>query len=95
MSAVRTFLSILVATVGLTGCYDLSDPSGPRPEDFVRERSPTQTQEQGQTQEQVECASPCARSEMTTLLFDALEHDDDDVDATARRKLRIVRDDAD
>lgn len=55
MSAVRTFLSIpalLVAISGLAGCYDLSAPSGPRREDFMRDPSAaetsTDTQHQGE-----------------------------------------------
>ena len=44
MSAVRSFLSIpalLAALSALTGCYDLSAPTGPHREDFVG--SPTAT----------------------------------------------------
>lgn len=55
MSAVRSFLSIpalLLAVVGLAGCYDLSDPSGPRREDFMHDPSAaeptTEVQQQGE-----------------------------------------------
>lgn len=45
MSAVRSFLSIPALLVGLSslaGCYDLSAPSGPRREDFMRDPSATE-----------------------------------------------------
>ena len=55
MSAVRMFLSIpafLLALTSLAGCYDLSAPSGPRREDFLRDpgaaEAPTDTQRQGE-----------------------------------------------
>ena len=55
MSPVRSFLSIpalLVAMAGLAGCYDLSDPSGPRREDFMHDPSAsepnTSAQQQGE-----------------------------------------------
>ena len=38
MSAVRSFLALpmlVLAMAGLTGCYDLSAPSGPHREDFM------------------------------------------------------------
>jgi hypothetical protein len=53
MSAVRTFLSIpalLLAMTGLAGCYDLSDPTGPRREDFLGSASASDPNKDGQTQ---------------------------------------------
>ncbi len=55
MSAVRMFLSIpalALALSSLAGCYDLSAPSGPRREDFLRDpganEPSTDTQQQGE-----------------------------------------------
>lgn len=53
MSAVRTFLSVpalLLALSSLAGCYDLSDPSGPRREDFVNDPSANGTAPDGEKQ---------------------------------------------
>lgn len=38
MLPVRTFL-LLATVIGLAGCFDLSDPDGPSPDDFARNRS--------------------------------------------------------
>ena len=38
MSPVRISL-LLAAVIGLTGCYDLSAPSGPSPDDFAKNRA--------------------------------------------------------
>ena len=38
MSPVRTFL-LLATVIGLAGCYDLSDPEGPSPDDFAKNRA--------------------------------------------------------
>lgn len=38
MFPVRTFL-LLATVIGLAGCFDLSDPDGPSPEDFAKNRT--------------------------------------------------------
>jgi hypothetical protein len=53
MPALRSFLSIpalLVAMASLTGCYDLSAPSGPHREDFVGSPSASEPSADGHTQ---------------------------------------------
>lgn len=70
MPLVCKFLSVsglLVAVVGLAGCYDLSDPDGPRREDFVRANDATEQTEQQQGQSQTELV-PAAAPEVTSLL---------------------------
>lgn len=60
-SAVRTFSSISAvafAAIALVGCFDLSDPSGPRREDFARDKSPTQV-DQGDDQDDTQAEAPC------------------------------------
>ena len=55
MSSVRSFLSIpalLVAMAALAGCYDLSDPSGPRREDFTPNASATEPNTDAQRQDE-------------------------------------------
>ncbi len=81
MNAVRTLLSMpallgALSAVTLIGCYDLSDPTGPRRNDFVRAQGPTQTQEQGQTQAEDDSdescsAAPCSANKAAMLDLDA------------------------
>jgi len=101
MPLVCKFLSVpalLVAVVGLAGCYDLSDPSGPRPEDFARGNDTTEQkqQEQDQAKDLSTGAAPEARAAATSL--------EDDVGALlarpqrankAQRKLRASTEDRD
>lgn len=92
MSLVCKLLSVpglLVAVVGLAGCYDLSDPTGPHPEDFARSSDSTEQVEQGQAKDDPAAPTSEARS-MTT----GLEYEVGAVLAypkaanTAQRKLR-------
>ena len=76
MSAVRMFLSIpafLLALTSLAGCYDLSAPSGPRREDFLRDpgaaEAPTDTQRQGE-QAQAERSEQAAAAVRKTIATD-------------------------
>ena len=76
MSAVRMFLSIpalLLALTSLAGCYDLSAPSGPRREDFLRDpgaaEAPTDPQRQGE-QAQAEQAEQAAAAATKTVATD-------------------------
>lgn len=102
MTRLRTLVSVmpvvLFAVMGLTGCYDLST-SGPHRDDFIRDNTATQTQqEQGQTPLQVHCGptsnSPC-NADTTSALLDALEESDGDPGAAdPRRKIHVVADDA-
>lgn len=76
MSAVRMFLSIpalLLALTSLAGCYDLSAPSGPRREDFLRDpgaaEAPTDTQRQGE-QAQAERSEQAAAAATKTVATD-------------------------
>jgi hypothetical protein len=53
MSAVRMFVSIpalVLALSSLAGCYDLSAPSGPRREDFLRDPGAAETSAEAQQQ---------------------------------------------
>jgi hypothetical protein len=93
MPPVRTLLSIpafLIAVIGLAGCYDLSDPSGPHRDDFVRSRDATENAEQDQSQ-----ASTASRPDTAK----ALVLDEDvavDRGATeAKPAVRVVPADAD
>lgn len=90
MFAVRSFLStssVVLATVAMAGCYDLSAPSGPHRDAFVRDKSPTQTQEQGQTS-----ADPAGEPDPSA----ANDADgSDEVENRVRSQLRIVPDEAD
>lgn len=101
MSAVRSFPSIsavALAALLAAGCYDLSDPSGPHRDDFVREKNPTQTQEQGQTSTETRCdPSTCKGAEKPIAapgVYDLEPDDTDDRPDAARVGLRIVPDDA-
>ena len=76
MSAVRMFLSVpafLLALTSLAGCYDLSAPSGPRREDFLRDpgaaEAPTDTQRQGE-QAQAERSEQAAAAVRKTVATD-------------------------
>lgn len=106
MSAVRRFLSIstvALATLAMAGCYDLSAPSGPRRDDFVRENNPTQTQEQGQTSAAPACDPAACKAvkdvnpETGDDGDDAADRDDlranevdDETLAAARNDLRLL-----
>jgi hypothetical protein len=89
MSAMRSFLSVptlfaalalgSLGALSLGGCYDLST-TGPRPEDFVRDRNSneTQTQEQGQTEQRVDAherngAANMIAEDQSAAVIDALE----------------------
>lgn len=94
MPLVCKFLSasgLLVAVVGLAGCFDLSDPTGPRREDFARSDDATEQQEQGQAADLSPAPAPDARNAAAGL--------EDDVGAllakpqaanTAQRRLRVT-----
>lgn len=67
MSAVRSFLSIpvlVIAMVSLAGCYDLSDPSGPHREDFMRDPSATEPATAVQRQGEQAQADPSEQAAM-------------------------------
>ncbi len=89
MPAVCKFLSVpglLVAVIGLAGCYDLSDPDGPRREDFVRANGTTEQQEeQGQSKNELVPAPEAA-----PLLAQPQKHV-----IAANRKVRDWADDRD
>lgn len=100
--SMRLLLSAALSAMTLVGCYDLSDPTGPRRNDFVRTQSPTQTQEQGQTQassdsDQGCSGGPCAGNKAALLDSDAppappspAATDDEDGDGVdAMQRLRV------
>ncbi|CAN5910267.1 hypothetical protein BH11MYX4_BH11MYX4_67420 [soil metagenome] len=68
MSSLRTFLLLTFTFVGLTGCYDLSAPDGPSPQDFARNRSaqaPTDPAAEGPTEPACTGADCPAESALT------------------------------
>lgn len=80
---------LLVAVVGLAGCYDLSDPTGPRPEDFARSSDSTEQVEQGQATDDPAPPTSEARAMTTGLEYEVgamLAHPK--TANTAQRKLR-------
>jgi len=91
MSAVRSFLSIpalLLAIAGLAGCYDLSDPGGPRREDFMRDPNAsepnTNAQQQGeQAQAERSEQAAMAATKATTASDPASAEHAPRLDATA------------
>ena len=100
MSAMRTPLSIaavVLASLALGGCYDLSDPSGPHRDDFVNEISGTQQQPEQPTKAEAEvrCEQTPCDLRADTPAVQVLEATDANGAAQAddRRKLRIVLDD--
>lgn len=91
MSAVRSFLSVpalLLSMAALTGCYDLSAPSGPHREDFVASPSASDTSTGGLTQaeqaraERSEQAATAATQATTTADPAALPQHSTPLDAT-------------
>ena len=63
MSPLRTFVSsiaVLAAVSGLAGCYDLSTPSGPHREDFMRYPTSTATPDDHAHSAELTCEQePC------------------------------------
>lgn len=92
MSAMCTPLSIaavLLASLALGGCYDLSDPSGPHQDDFVNENSGTQQQQPEQpTKAEAQAVTPAP----TVQVLEATGANGPS-QADARREIRIVPDD--
>lgn len=87
---------LLLAVVGLAGCYDLSDPTGPRREDFARSSDSAEQQEQGQAEDVSGEAPPEARAAASRLESDVgadLAHPK--AANTAQRKLRATAEDRD
>lgn len=108
MPALRTLLpiaSLLAATFVTAGCYDLSDPSGPHPDDFMRDRTGRTSEaepREGKTASEARCATaPCEAVDGTISLVEpataarAPREDDseptaDERDAELRRKAHPV-----
>lgn len=74
--------AVLVALVGLTGCYDLSAPSGPQRDDFLQNRNGTPSQEQGQTHGDAPDAAT-ATAIQNAATSDAVDAIDRDLEAAA------------
>ena len=94
----RSFVSIvavLVGALGATGCYDLSDPSGPRREDFMQSEPAAQPVAEGQAQDPAQ-QEALAETTTTTQALETLhprtpKSGTAEDEEEARRKLRIVR----
>jgi hypothetical protein len=95
---------LVVATAStLTGCYDLSDPSGPHRDDFVQDTKGTPAEPAPATEQKttadVRCpTSPCNADDDTERLLEAAQTreakvpnavTDEERVEDARRKLRV------
>lgn len=75
MCSLPSIPTVLFAAIALTGCYDLSAPTGPRRDDFVHDRSGTGSQEQDQTQRalRADAATESIAVDDASALIDALD----------------------
>ena len=96
MSAVCKLLSLAaLGAIALTGCYDLSDPSGPHRDDFARDRAATQPQDDTETKADAVCGKdPCTAEERRAArlleLVEATGDDDTATDATRRKAVLVA-----
>jgi hypothetical protein len=77
MSSACTFLLLGASVLGLAGCYDLSAPEGPGPEDFARSRA-AQGPDAPADEEEAACTGadcPPAESALTTKTRTPRERD--------------------
>jgi hypothetical protein len=87
--------ALLLAVSALGGCYDLSDPSGPHPDDFVRSRDATEKEQQDQTQASTRCVLPaCTPADTSNVTVLDGDLPNADRGATAPKPVaRLVPDD--
>lgn len=77
---------LFVASVGVGGCYDLGDPTGPRPEDFQAQKDAQQNAIDKEQSEHADNAqADCPDGTCTPLSVAAREEDvpDEEVDRKA------------